>query len=468
MAEFVYGIDFGTSNSSIMIAYRGGALARVKDPASPRGATAIPSTICVKPDGELLVGAAAEAMKLSYPENYRREFKRDFGSPQPSVLGGQSMRPYQMASHVLRFLRRLAEGVQAGRPDRVVITVPVAWEDGNRDLMLDAAENAGLPRSRITLVSEPVAAAVNALEKAPKSVKTLLVYDLGGGTFDCAVVRRMGDGYEVLGAPGGVDTVGGAEFDRLILGRVRETFPEQAARLLNGSAADGAVLRRRLELRDACEAIKIKLSLLQDYQDFLPMLGDGLTFSLSQKELGKLVEPLVEETLAECERVLSAQGLSVSDIDRIAPVGGSSKLPIIHDMLSRWAGDSEAVLTIGQPADAVVRGAVRMAHAEAYPPPPPPKPAVKVVKPVVTTPATPTTTTTPAAPSGSTTPTSSYTPSSQPPSSSSSGTDLGAVLFGAGVGAVLGALIGVLFFGVGAVPGLIIGAVIGGWRAYNE
>jgi molecular chaperone DnaK (HSP70) len=449
-----YGIDFGTSNSSIMIARDDGSVAKVPEPGGTHGSFAIPTAVCLLPDGKLEVGSAAERRKSQYPENYRREFKRDFGSRQPAVLGDRHMLPDELVTEVLRYLRKLAVKAVAGKPDQVVITVPVSWEQGNHELMLRAAKRAGLPRSRVTLLPEPVAAAGDAFKEAPGGVGTILVYDLGGGTFDCAVARRVADGsFEVLGAPGGLDTVGGAEFDRLILGRIREAYPRQCQALLEGPPADTDALRARLTLRDLCEQMKIKLSVRDEQTVELDMLAPGATFTLSRLELQKLIEPLLEETLDECERVLAAQGMSWSDVDRVVPVGGSSRLPVVRELIARRTG--AVVLNVDRPDLAVVHGAVLRAYALAHPP------AEEVDEdddedddePVSTY-----------------TPSSTYTPtysSSSYSSSSSSNDRFKDMLIGAGIGAAIGAAIGAIFLGVGALPGIIIGAIIGGYKAYN-
>src|SRR6202000_899580 len=141
-----------------------------------------------------------------------------FGSPVPSPVGGLAMTPAQMTVHVLRYLRERALEAVPDVPDRVLITLPVSWEAGNQALMRDAAAQAGYGDAEVILIPEPVAALADVFgDPRGHGEFTALVYDLGGGTFDCALARGCRDRFEVLGAPGGIDSIGGADFDGLLL-----------------------------------------------------------------------------------------------------------------------------------------------------------------------------------------------------------------------------------------------------------
>ncbi|HEU5352911.1 MAG TPA: Hsp70 family protein [Actinocrinis sp.] len=386
----VYGIDFGTTASAVMIGHPGGdPPVRIRDRGSVSGSFAVPSSVCVLPDGTPVVGAAAERAKLSHPDRYFSEFKRDFGVTGPRRLGAVSVRPHDLAAQVLRYLRELAEERVPEAPDLVVITVPAAWEGGNRDLMTRAAALAGYDPAAVRLREEPVAAAAYAVAGtgggttgpdagAGGDSRRTLVYDLGGGTFDCALVAPVtgdpatavgrvdaGGAVEVLGVPGGLDDVGGGTFDRAILGELRRRFPELAAKLLDGPPADPDAARRRLTLLDACEELKIQLSVADGHEVYLHEVDPPARFGLTRARLAELIRPLLRETIAECERMLAALGFGWPDVARIVPVGGSSRLPLVGELLARHTG--RPVEPVEEPELAVAHGAVLLARELAFP-----------------------------------------------------------------------------------------------------
>ncbi|MFJ8013890.1 Hsp70 family protein [Streptomyces sp. NPDC096339] len=362
MSALVYGIDFGTSNSSIMVGTAEGGLVRVTDPVS--GQSAIPTTVGLAPDGRLLVGAAADRTKAQRPADYRRNFKRDIGSQTGQPLGERAYTPRELAARVLEFLREQAEKAVPGRPDRVVITVPVTWERSRRDEILKAAVEAGFPRKLVKLESEPVAAVRATFADALQGPGTVLVYDLGGGTFDCAVAERQPDGrFEVL-AKGGTETVGGADFTDSVVRLLRERFTGPVAEVLDGPAADEDVLRRRHQLLDTCETAKIRLSHTTRHEALLAELREPVELTLERADLEERVRPALLGTLSVCESVLAEAGMTWEDLDRVVPVGGASRMPLVGAMLAERCGDVAAVQIVDEPELAVVRGAVLTARRQ--------------------------------------------------------------------------------------------------------
>ncbi len=380
----VYGVDFGTSNSSIMIGRPGGRVIRVRNPVN--SSYEVPSAVCLSPDGTMEVGSVATQMKLLRPAWYRQDFKRDIADPvryhfpaekADDPRRGPSHRAYKLVAEVLRVLRQAAEHAVPERPGLVVLTVPASWKAGERDLMLEAADLAGFARETVRLITEPVAAvAYAAQEQLGRRERTLLIYDLGGGTFDCAVVRgRSGLDFEVLGEAGGLPAIGGAEFDQRIMSLVRERYPERWRELMEGETSDIQILSRRLQLRDTCEKAKWFLSSRDRYEGVLTGLGWDVDFVLTAGELTERLAPLIGETLDECERVLDTQGMTWDDIDGVVPVGGSVRLPAVGEMIAqRSSRGLVSVLRVDDPELAVVHGAVLHAfdlarRADAHDPP---------------------------------------------------------------------------------------------------
>jgi len=360
----LHAIDFGTSNSSVIVSQPGGVLTPIADPAGPVGSQSIRTSVCVLRGGRIEVGERAERAKNLNPAAYRNEFKRDFGDPTPTTLAGRAMTPDEMTVEVLRFLREQAQRTIPGDPEQVVITVPASWEAGNRELMRSAARRAGYGTARVELIVEPVAALAYAFGERPDEAEhlTILVYDLGGGTFDCAVARGTAGWYEVLGEPGGLDDVGGAAFDRLLLGLIRDRLGDTVAGLLDGPTDDPAILLRRLRLKDACEMFKWQLSVADHYED---ELMPPSSFALDRAEFEALIRPLLAETISECDRLLDKLGLDWPDVHRVVPVGGSSRIPLVGKMLAERGG--RPVLAIDRPDMAVAHGAALIGRRDMGP-----------------------------------------------------------------------------------------------------
>ncbi|MFF8196476.1 Hsp70 family protein [Streptomyces bobili] len=367
----VYGIDFGTWASALVVLRQGQPPLPVRDPVSAHGATSVRSAVCLLPDGSMVVGQAAQNSRLRRPERFRAEFKREFGEPLPHRLGERRFSSEELTARVLGFLVEQSCRAIGAEPDRVGITVPATWERARRGLMLDAAEAAGLRPETVEVYTEPVAAAVYALhDHGMDRERTILVYDLGGGTFDLAIARGTRDGLTVLGSPGGLPHVGGLAIDQTVLGLIRDRCPAAALDSLR-SSGDGdsgsreddraaAVLRRRTQLAESCTAFKQQLSVSSEHTDLLTMLDPPVEVRLTQDELREAVRPLLSDTVAECERLLKAHGLGWADLDLIIPVGGSSRLPMVGELLAARSG--RPVMNVSEPELAVATGAAWLAE----------------------------------------------------------------------------------------------------------
>lgn len=356
-----HAIDFGTSTSSIVVSEPGGALTPIRDPALSGGPPYVRTALCVRPDGRVAVGQEAENLKRLYPGAYRSEFKRDFGDQSQTAPGGVAMTADQMAVHVIRFLRQLAEQAVPGKASHVVATVPASWAGGKRDLMRKVLERAGYGEgTEIELISEPVAAVAYAFSghEPLRQQLSLLVYDLGGGTFDCAIARGDTGWFDVLGYPDGAPDIGGGAFDRRLLRLIRDRYPDSLPPPLDANADDPDVIRRWLSLKDTCEAIKWRLTEEDSTEELLTELTPNRYLTLSRAEFEATIRPLLDETLDICERLLKEQfDMGWADVDRIVPVGGSSSIPMVGELITRRSG--RPVLSIDTPEMAVVLGAAQ-------------------------------------------------------------------------------------------------------------
>ena len=368
----VHGIDFGTSTSMIMVGRPGAALLQIRDPLAARGEIGVPSSVCARPDGSLAVGLAAERIKLIRIEDYRTGFKQDVGRPISYRIGGVTYSPDDLMAAVLRFLRERALAVVPAEPAAVVLTVPARWQQWNRDLAVKACAAAGYDPALVHLETEPVAA----LASLESLDDTTVIYDLGGGTFDCAVAMRGGTGSEIYGDPGGLPDVGGRALDDRVLRHIRDTYP-QAEQLfapeVGGQQAEGPdveVLRRRIGLREKCTDTKIELSDGERTDKLLTELNPPEILSMDRAALEHAIEDLIDETVQECARMLADLGLSCAEVSHFLQIGGSSRIPLTTDRLVARFG--RPVRVAEEPDLAVARGAAELALRIATPPPPPP------------------------------------------------------------------------------------------------
>jgi molecular chaperone DnaK len=344
------GIDFGTSNTVAMVRSPDGRTRPLLFDGSPL----LPSAVHVAADGASLVGRDAERAGRLEPGGFEPNPKRriDDGTV---LLAGQGLAVPAMVAAVLSRVaaeagRHLAPGAD------LRLTHPAGWGKRRRAVLLDAADRAGLPPPR--LVAEPVAAAAYytaVLGGAMPVGRALAVYDLGGGTFDAAVVRRSPDGFEVLAADG-LDTVGGLDFDQAVVEHLRDAYAQSADgqwdRLL--SPADDAGRRLRALLYDDVRAAKETLSRAARADVHLPVLDARA--HLTRDELEQLVRPYLAQTVDCLARTIDAAGLAPADLAAIFLVGGSSRIPLAAHLIHTRLG--VAPTTLEQPETVVAEGAL--------------------------------------------------------------------------------------------------------------
>ncbi|MFD0870550.1 molecular chaperone DnaK [Chlamydia abortus] len=325
----VIGIDLGTTNSCVAVMEGGEAVVIP----NPEGNRTTPSVVGFKKDGERLVGESAKRQAITNPDGTVASIKRYMGTNHKVSIGGKDYTAPEISAMILQKLKADAEAYLGSTVSQAVITVPAYFNDSQRQATKDAGKIAGLEVLRI--VNEPTAAALAyGLEKEEE---TILVYDLGGGTFDVSILE-LGDGtFEVL-ATSGDNKLGGDDFDQAIMDyMVAEFKKEQGVDL----SKDKAAVQR---LKDAAEKAKKELSGVLTTTISLPFITmvDGVPqhfeMNLSRAKFEELTAHLVERTLGPTRQALSDAGLSANDIQKVVLVGGSTRIPAVQEAIKKLTG----------------------------------------------------------------------------------------------------------------------------------
>jgi molecular chaperone DnaK len=373
----IIGIDLGTTNSCAAYV-RGGKPAVL---ASREGHNTVPSILALNARNKLVVGHPAKGQILTNPRQTvygsKRLVGRSFESPivrtikdrfayeiapgpegEAAVrLGDRVYSLQQISAMVLREVREVAQN-QLGQPiSRAVITVPAYYNDNQRHAVREAGRLAGLHVERI--LNEPTAAAL-AYGYGRKLTQRVLVYDLGGGTFDASVLELSDNVYEVI-STGGDTFLGGIDFDNAIVEYLLSEFQRQTGRAFQG---DRVALQR---INDAAERAKMQLSERSEVRvhvAFVTVLDDkpyDLDVTLTREKLISLTEGLVDRTIQVCSEVLTAKGLKPEDIHEVILVGGQSRFPLVHEKITRFFGKAPSKGV--HPDEAVALGAALLAHS---------------------------------------------------------------------------------------------------------
>ncbi len=327
----IVGIDLGTTNSEIAV-YTDG---RVEVFADEEGRRMLPSYVGLDEGGEILVGHPARNQYVVYPERTVRSVKRRMGEDVRLDLAGRAFSPQELSAVILRRLAAMAE-TALGRPVRkAVITVPAYFSDVQRRATREAGEIAGLEVVR--MINEPTAAAL-VYESGRQGSRWVLVYDLGGGTFDVSVVRIENDVVEVA-ASHGDNHLGGDDFDAKITGWLLEALETE-----HGIPAADLPRQARARIERAAEQAKITLSdhpvarIAEEYLLDRDGVAVHLDVELLRHEYEEMITPFVDKTMAAVHRVLGDAGLAASQIDEILLVGGASRTPLVQERLRREFG----------------------------------------------------------------------------------------------------------------------------------
>ena len=328
------GVDLGTTFTAAAI-YRDGRTTVVS---LGDHADLIPSVVFVGDDGTTLTGDAAERRALTEPERVAREFKRRLGDPTPFILGGS---PYSAEALTAMLLRSVLDGVgrlEGGPPDLVTVTHPATWGPYRMELLGQALRRAGLEDAKT--LPEPEAAAIYYASKGSVGEQAVFaVYDLGGGTFDATVLRRRGAEFSILGKPDGIDQLGGSDFDEAVVAHVRRSL----GAALEAQVDDSAMLTVLAELRRRC--VEAKEALSTDTAVVIPVLLPTVQrqIRLTRAELEEMIRPPIGETIACLRRALVSAEVEPDQLSAVLLVGGSSRTPLVSEMLSAELGRPVAV-----------------------------------------------------------------------------------------------------------------------------
>ncbi len=346
------GIDVGTTFTAAAICRQGAGRPEIPEVVALSGrSTAVSSVLYLAPDGQVVVGEAAERRAVTDPDRVVREFKRRIGDEVPMVIGGRPHAAPEIAAMVLTWVIERVAQREGGPAAGIVLTHPAGWGPYKISTMTDALRAAGLPS--ITFRTEPEAAAASyALAERIDTGHTIAVYDLGGGTFDAAVVRKTGTTtMQVLGVPQGLDHLGGADFDDAILAHVLTAVPA-----LTHLDPDDPTTRTALAaLRRECTQAKEALS--ADTEVTIPVLAPGVTSQvrLVRAEFEDMIRPQVDHTLEALRRALRSADVEPHNLDAVLLVGGSSRIPLVAQLISAELGRPVAIDT--DPKAAIALGA---------------------------------------------------------------------------------------------------------------
>ncbi len=326
----IIGIDLGTTNSCVSV-IEGGEPVVI---ANAEGARTTPSVVAFSKDGERMVGAVAKRQAITNPDKTIASIKRHMGSDYKVNIDGKDFTPQEISSIILQKLKSDAEAYLGETVTEAVITVPAYFTDSQRQATKDAGKIAGLDVKRI--INEPTAAAL-AFGIDKEDDQKVMVYDLGGGTFDVSIIE-MGDGVTEVLATAGNNRLGGDDFDQRIIDWMVEKFKAQEGIDLTKDPMAMQRLKTEAELR------KIELSSTASTTISLPYISvsaDGpkhLELTLTQAEFNKMTADLVEKTMGPVRQALSDSGLSVGELNKVLMVGGSSRIPAVQEAVKNLIG----------------------------------------------------------------------------------------------------------------------------------
>ena len=326
----IIGIDLGTTNSCVAVMEGGEAVVIP----NAEGNRTTPSVVAFSKDGERMVGQVAKRQAITNPDRTVISIKREMGSNYKVNIDNKSYTPQEISAMILQKLKADAESYLGGTVTEAVITVPAYFTDAQRQATKDAGKIAGLEVKRI--INEPTAAAL-AYGVDKESDQKIMVYDLGGGTFDVSVLE-VGDGVIEVLATAGNNRLGGDDFDKCVMDWMAAEFKKTEGIDLTG---DKVAMQR---LKEAAEKAKIELSGVTSTTVNLPYITADATgpkhldLTLTRAKFDQLTSHLVEATAGPVRQAMSDAGLSGSDIQKVLMVGGSSRIPAVQDMVKRLTG----------------------------------------------------------------------------------------------------------------------------------
>ena len=327
----IIGIDLGTTNSCVAVMEGGNAVVIPNN----EGARTTPSVVAFTNSGERLVGQVAKRQAITNHDRTVSSIKRHMGSDYKVAIDGKNYTPQEISAMILQKLKADAEAYLGEPVSEAVITVPAYFTDSQRQATKDAGQIAGLTVKRI--INEPTAAALSyGIDKEEE--QTVMVYDLGGGTFDVSIIEMGEDVQQVL-ATAGNNRLGGDDFDQRIINWIIDEFKK----------SDGVDLSQdkmaAQRLKDAAEKSKIELSSTTTSNINIPFITVDATgtpkhldLTLTQAKFNELTADLVEATMGPVRQALSDSGLSISEINKVLMVGGSSRIPAVQEAVKKFIG----------------------------------------------------------------------------------------------------------------------------------
>ena len=326
----VIGIDLGTTNSCVAV-IEGGEPVVI---ANAEGARTTPSVVAFSKDGERMVGQVAKRQAITNPDRTISSIKRQMGTDYGVKIDDKRFTPQEISAMILQKLKADAEAYLGDKVTEAVITVPAYFTDAQRQATKDAGRIAGLEVKRI--INEPTAAAL-AYGIDKENEQKVMVYDLGGGTFDVSIIE-MGDGVQEVLATAGNNRLGGDDFDQRIIDWLADNFKAEQGIDLRG---DKMAMQR---LKEAAEKAKIELSGVTTSSISLPFITADATgpkhleTTLTRAKFNEMTADLVEATMNPVRQAISDSGLSVGEIDKVLMVGGSSRIPAVQEAVQKYLG----------------------------------------------------------------------------------------------------------------------------------
>lgn len=365
------GVDIGTTYTAAALWLDG----RVQTVALGNRANAVPSVVFLREDGTMLIGEAAVPRGIVEPDRQAREFKRRMGDDVPLQLGGRGFTAHELTGRILRWTVDKVSELQDGPPSHVVLTHPAEWGGHRIGLLAAAARAVGL--RNVGMLAEPVAAATwYAAQERVEPGSLIGIYDFGGGTFDASLVRKTGTGVELFGESGGDDRIGGIDFDHALLRHVTASAGADLSQLDTGDPAVASSLAQLF-----ASVIDAKEALSSDTEAVVPVMLPGVTRQVlvTRAEFEDLIRRQVLGTVGVFGQVVRRSGVDPASLHTVLLVGGTSRIPLVRELLSRELGIRVAVdahpkytVSLGAAIAAAPRvaPAVRQRPAPARPGPP--------------------------------------------------------------------------------------------------
>ncbi|MDY7100210.1 MAG: Hsp70 family protein, partial [Actinomycetota bacterium] len=353
--SYALGVDLGTTYTAAAICRNG----RPEIVGLGNRAAAIPSVVFLREDDTVLTGESANRRAMTEPDRIAREFKRRVGDPTPILVGGSPYSAEALTARLLRWTHDAVSEREGGRPARMAISHPANWGAYKKDLLQQAIRLADLGGAE--LLTEPQAAAIYyASTERVEPGQIVAVYDLGGGTFDAAVLRKTPTGFEILGSPEGIERLGGIDFDAAVFAHVDRALDGAISEL---DPEEPGVMAAVSRLRAEC--IEAKEGLSTDTDVSIPVLLPELQTEvrLTRSEFEAMVRPALADSIDAMHRAVRSAGVASADVSAVLLVGGSSRIPLVAQMVGAELGRPVAV--DAHPKHAIALGASLAAEISA-------------------------------------------------------------------------------------------------------